>query len=123
DQADESLYDAKKSGRNQIVRFDQRPEDFAKEDSQAGLTREEFTKEIPYSAVTGLLSALSFRCSTTAQHSIRVADLCVGVGERMLGKRDLYRLEIAALLHDIGKIGVPDSILNKPGQHLKDSDS
>lgn len=115
DQADESLYDAKKSGRNQIVRFDQRPEDFEKEDSQAGLTREEFTKEIPYSAVTGLLSALSFRCSTTAQHSIRVADLCVGVGERMLGKRDLYRLEIAALLHDIGKIGVPDSILNKPG--------
>lgn len=115
DQADESLYDAKKSGRNQIVRFDQRPVDFSQEDSQAGLTREEFTKEIPYSAVTGLLSALSFRCSTTAQHSIRVADLCVGVGERMLGKRDLYRLEIAALLHDIGKIGVPDSILNKPG--------
>ncbi|MCP4477291.1 MAG: diguanylate cyclase [Planctomycetaceae bacterium] len=115
DQADESLYDAKKSGRNQIVRFDQRPVEFLQEDSQAGLTREEFTKEIPYSAVTGLLSALSFRCSTTAQHSIRVADLCVGVGERMLGKRDLYRLEIAALLHDIGKIGVPDSILNKPG--------
>lgn len=115
DQADESLYDAKKNGRNQIVRFDQRPVDFLKEDSQAGLTREEFTKEIPYSAVTGLLSALSFRCSTTAQHSIRVADLCVGVGERMLGNRDLYRLEIAALLHDIGKIGVPDSILNKPG--------
>lgn len=115
DQADESLYDAKKSGRNQIVRFDQRPENISKEDSQAGLTREEFTKEIPYSAVTGLLSALSFRCSTTAQHSIRVADLCVGVGERILGKRDLYRLEIAALLHDIGKIGVPDSILNKPG--------
>lgn len=115
DQADESLYDAKKNGRNQIVRFDQRPVNFSKEDSQSGLTREEFTKEIPYSAVTGLLSALSFRCSTTAQHSIRVADLCVGVGERMLGKRDLYRLEIAALLHDIGKIGVPDSILNKPG--------
>jgi len=33
----------------------------------------------------------------------------------MMSSRDLYRLEVAALLHDIGKIGVPDSILNKPG--------
>ena len=110
DQADECLYIAKRHGRNQVVRFDERS-NYAEAEEPA----DDITKEIPYSAVTGLLSALSFRCQTTAQHSIRVADLCVSVGEQLLNSRDLYRLEIAALLHDIGKIGVPDSILNKPG--------
>lgn len=110
DQADESLYIAKRHGRNRVVRFDERSDFVEIEEPQ-----EDITKEIPYSAVTGLLSALSFRCQSTAQHSIRVADLCVAIGDQMLGSRDLYRLEVAALLHDIGKIGVPDSILNKPG--------
>ncbi len=112
DQADESLYIAKRNGRNQVVRFDERSNFVGVETVEE---EEDVKKEIPYSAVTGLLSALSFRCQATAQHSIRVADLCVAIGEQMLGSRDLYRLEVAALLHDIGKIGVPDSILNKPG--------
>ena len=109
DQADESLYTAKRHGRNMVVRFDQRS------DYQEEIEEEDVAEQIPYSAVTGLLSALSFRCNVTAQHSLRVADLCVAIGEQLMNSRDLYRLEIAALLHDIGKIGVPDSILNKPG--------
>lgn len=112
DQADESLYIAKRHGRNQVVRFDER-ENYVVVDEFPD--DQEVLEEIPYSAVTGLLSALSYRCQATAEHSIRVADLCVAIGEKMLNKRDVYRLEIAALLHDIGKIGVPDSILNKPG--------
>ena len=117
DQADESLYNAKRSGRNRVIRYDQQA---AVEDGEEAVQTEVSTTdpaetEIPYSAVTGLLSALAFRCRTTAEHSIRVADLCVAVGEKLMSKRELYRLEIAALLHDIGKIGVPDSILHKPG--------
>lgn len=117
DQADESLYNAKRSGRNRVVRYDQQAEvpkeaeDCSAKPQDANLDE----AEIPYSAVSGLLSALAFRCKTTAEHSIRVADLCVAVGENLMSKRELYRLEIAALLHDIGKIGVPDSILHKPG--------
>ena len=114
DQADESLYLAKRTGRNKVVRFDQRAEYVESIDS-AAVEAAEQVKEIPYTAVTGLLSALSFRCPRTAEHSIRVADLCVVVGEKMMNRRELYRLEVAALLHDIGKIGVPDSILHKPG--------
>jgi len=114
DQADESLYLAKRTGRNKVVRFDQRNE-YIESIDNAAIDEAEQAKEIPYTAVTGLLSALSFRCPRTAEHSIRVADLCVVVGEKMMNRRELYRLEVAALLHDIGKIGVPDSILHKPG--------
>ena len=117
DQADESLYNAKRSGRNRVIRYDQQAV-VEEEDGKAVVETDSSGQqeaEIPYSAVTGLLSALSFRCPTTAEHSIRVADLCVAVGESLMSKRELYRLEIAALLHDIGKVGVPDAILHKPG--------
>src|SRR5262245_24488704 len=62
-----------------------------------------------------LLSAIHYRDEATVYHSRRVALTCVGVA-RELGWEDneLRIIEIAALLHDIGKIGVPDSILHKP---------
>ena len=113
DQADESLYLAKRSGRNRVVRFDQRAHYLDLIDN-AAVDEAEKSTEVPYAAVTGLLSALSFRCAETAQHSLRVADLCVSIGKNMMSRRELYRLEVSALLHDIGKIGVPDSILHKP---------
>ena len=115
DQADECLYTAKRNGRNQVVRFDERDSYEGAEEGANTTSQADNENVIPYSAVTGLLSALSFRCQQTAEHSIRVADLSVAVGEKLMNKRELYRLEIAALLHDIGKIGVPDAILHKPG--------
>ena len=114
DQADESLYLAKNSGRNKVVRFDHRVH-YKELIDNATLEEATMSKEIPYTAVTGLLSALSFRCARTAEHSIRVADMCVVVGQKLMNRRGLYQLEVAALLHDIGKIGVPDSVLLKPG--------
>ncbi len=116
-QADSSLYVAKRGGRNQVVVFshemesmsvdlDQQP---AEEDPPAIATG------LPFQAVTALVSALAYRDSETAEHSRRVADLCVRLASGMLGQRDTYILEIAALLHDIGKIGVPDNVLLKPG--------
>ena len=120
DQADESLYNAKRSGRNRVIRYDQQVAIDEADDkaSRAETAPEEV--EISYASVMGLLSALSFRCPSTAEHSIRVADLCVAVGESLMSKRELYRLEIAALLHDIGKIGVPDAVLHKPGPLTKE---
>jgi diguanylate cyclase (GGDEF)-like protein/PAS domain S-box-containing protein/putative nucleotidyltransferase with HDIG domain len=63
-----------------------------------------------------LLSALHFRDVTTVRHSRRVALLALGIA-RHLGweGRHLKVLEVAALMHDIGKIGVPDNVLFKPG--------
>src|SRR5262249_59932178 len=75
---------------------------------------------IPFHAVTGLLSALAYRHPDTAEHSRRVADLCVAAANRLLSQSECYVLEVASLLHDIGKLGVPDAVLLKPGPLTED---
>jgi len=47
---------------------------------------------------------------------MRVAEMAVRIGKILLNEQAIERLESAALLHDIGKIGLPDSILHKPGK-------
>jgi len=60
--------------------------------------------------------ALDARDRYTESHSIRVADLAGRLGEHLdLGDRQCELLRTAGSLHDLGKIGVRDDILNKPG--------
>jgi diguanylate cyclase (GGDEF)-like protein len=122
EQADQCLYLAKREGRNRVVCWDEgrEPESFIDEQSLAirrsvQANWEVHSTAIQYPVVTAMLSALAFRDRDTAAHSSRVAKLCLKVGSRLLNKDELYELEIAALLHDVGKIGVPDAILRKPG--------
>ena len=120
DEADKCLYAAKRAGRNQVIRWDEirrdaEPCQSLAEKDPADTIRIESESSIPYQAVASLLSALAYRDSSTATHSTRVADLCVAVGSTLLSVKETYVLEVAALLHDIGKIGVPDAILLKPG--------
>lgn len=121
--ADKSLYAAKRHGRNRVVRSDSIivTDDIPAESARharrlrsPGNDGDEHTA-IPFQAVTALVSAMSYRDFSTAAHSRRVADLCVAAAEGLLSMRECYALEIAALLHDIGKIGVPDQILHKVG--------
>ncbi|MBM4088160.1 MAG: diguanylate cyclase [Planctomycetes bacterium] len=65
---------------------------------------------------SGLFAALQARHAPTALHCLRVALGCSSWG-LVLDLEDNQRdeLEVAALLHDIGKIGVPDRVLLKPG--------
>ena len=68
-------------------------------------------------AIAGLSTALGVRDEYTRQHSERVAALAVRVGRvRGLDAERLERLRLAALIHDVGKIGVPDDILSKPDE-------
>lgn len=68
-------------------------------------------------AIRSLTSALELRDKETEGHSERVVALSVLIGQRMgLDQDVLVRLVIGAYLHDVGKIGVPDSILLKPGR-------
>lgn len=122
DQADECLYAAKHAGRNRVIRFDQCDMSALKIEntSQDSKLDDDSNQEIPYSTITRLLSTLSDRCPETARHSIRVADFAVEVGKRMLDPSQIRRLEVAALLHDIGKVGIPTSILNKSGKLSED---
>ncbi len=65
--------------------------------------------------ITSLASALEARDPFTRNHSAHVAKFSVRVGKQMgLGRAELYELHLAGLLHDIGKIGIPDAILLKP---------
>lgn len=66
--------------------------------------------------LAGLISALDARDKETEGHSTRVSLLTAKLGAALgLDSQQLKALERGALLHDIGKIGVSDGILNKPG--------
>ena len=59
---------------------------------------------------------LANRDHYTFEHALRVAEIAKRVGERMgLGADDLEALEQACLVHDIGKVAIPDDVLLKPG--------
>jgi diguanylate cyclase (GGDEF)-like protein len=114
-QADAGLYVAKRRGRDQVVVYDPKLPDVDTRSPTPPSREEAEEVAIPFQAVTALLSALAYRDVDTAEHSRRVADLCVLAADGILDHRQTYVLEIAALLHDIGKIGVPDHVLLKPG--------
>ncbi len=60
--------------------------------------------------------AIKEKDSYTGEHSERVAFYAARLGEKIgLNKEDLVQLELAALLHDVGKIGIPDHLLTKTG--------
>ena len=66
---------------------------------------------------TSLFYALRTKHAATAAHCLRVALSCSAWTERMKLQDELRdRIEVAALLHDLGKIGIPDRILRKPGK-------
>jgi len=68
-------------------------------------------------AVRALTASLDARDPYTAGHSERVSTLSVAIGEQMgLDADAIEVLRLGALLHDVGKIGVPDEVLRKRGR-------
>ena len=67
--------------------------------------------------IEGLALAIEAKDHNTHSHLHRVRTYAVEIGKELgLGKDDLDALRAAALLHDIGKLAVPDHIINKPGR-------
>ena len=67
-------------------------------------------------AVEALAIALLERDRYTGEHSESVVDMAVAVARSLgLSEAQVEDVRAAALLHDIGKVGIPDAILNKPG--------
>lgn len=63
-----------------------------------------------------LLMALGERDAPTRRHCDRVVERTAEFGRQLgLGGTELYRLQLCGLFHDIGKIGIPDLVLLKPG--------
>lgn len=105
-------------------------EDFTDEDvdlatrlasiSAAALENAELHDELQHllmDSITALANSIDARDPYTRGHSERVTEYSVMLAERMgFAPDELERLRYAALLHDIGKIRIPDHILNKPGR-------
>jgi diguanylate cyclase (GGDEF)-like protein len=66
--------------------------------------------------VAALVSALQERDRYTGEHSESVVEMAARVADALaLGPEEVSRIRMAALLHDIGKVGIPDEILHKAG--------
>ena len=106
--ADRALDAAKDLGRNRSVIFSEEIETLA-EGSGA-------SRETHLATLLALAEALDLRDTGTADHSETVGRYSAMIARRLgLGTGHVRRIEIAGRLHDIGKIGMPDSILAKAG--------
>lgn len=75
----------------------------------------EENREMFVGTVKALAAAIDGKDRYTRGHSERVCRVSVAIGQRMgLSEEELETLRISALLHDVGKIGIDDSILKKP---------
>lgn len=108
--ADDAMRYAKRTGRNRTHLF--------REDSDGAVddNHQEIDWGTGMETIRALAAALDAKDSYTASHSESVKMLSVKVAAQMqLDAKQSEVLEWAGLLHDIGKVAIPDSILNKPG--------
>ena len=124
--ADLALYEAKNAGRNCVRLWDKtmaRPinaNDLEIENIKtlqrrvAGLS--EKAEKMFMESIWGLVQALEAKDSHAKRHTENVMHYAVGVAQTMeLGPKHTDLIQRAAMIHDIGKIGIPDAILCKPG--------
>jgi diguanylate cyclase (GGDEF)-like protein len=110
--ADQALYAAKALGRNRSVIFNREISAvFAPEAGGRGVD------ETHLATLLSLAEALDLRDTGTAAHSRTVGRYCGLIANELeLPDERAKRIEVAGVLHDIGKIGLPDAILQKPGR-------
>ena len=78
---------------------------------------EQALRQTEAGAVCALTLLLDLKDLKTGMHATRLAEWAVRVGEELgLGEEELRDIEYASMLHDIGKVGIPDEILFKPGR-------
>ncbi len=109
--ADKAMYAAKKMGRNQVRLFsDPMLNSLVNSDSE---TREEAALQGIMDALAGLVDA---RDLCTGEHAGQVCKIACGIATALgYSDADVKLVNQVALLHDVGKIAIPDAILQKPG--------
>jgi len=125
--ADLALYEAKSAGRNCVKIWD---ETMSKALSDNDIETKKITKlqrridglseqaeKVFIQSIWGLVQALEAKDSYTKKHSENVMHYAVGIAKTMkITPKQIDVIRRAAMIHDIGKIGIPDAILSKPGK-------
>ena len=107
--ADAAMYAAKENGRDRVCGV----ADVASTSQVSSLCVREISQN---PVVEALVSALSARDGSTGEHGERLVVMAEKLALQMNRSQDEARMAgIAARLHDIGKLGIPDAILHKPG--------
>ena len=125
--ADLALYEAKSAGRNCVKIWDEtmskslNDNDIETEKIKklqrriAGLSEQ--AEKVFIQSIWGLVQALEAKDSYTKKHSENVMHYAVGIARTMkINPKQIDVIRRAAMIHDIGKIGIPDAILSKPGK-------
>ena len=117
--ADAAMYSAKSLGRNQVYLFEEPDEDAqirrAPISPEGRARATEVGRLARWAAEQSLIQTLAPYSNHRGQPSARIATLAVLLGRHLgLPDADLDRLRIAALLHDVGKLALPEEILEKP---------
>ncbi len=111
--ANQAVYAAKELGRDRSVIYN--PEITANLRSAAA--REDMQSEEHLAAVLVLAETLDMRDAGTARHSETVGRYAKQIAAELgMSPRETERVHLAGMLHDIGKIGISDTILQKPGK-------
>ncbi|GAH63000.1 unnamed protein product, partial [marine sediment metagenome] len=125
--ADLALYQAKNAGRNCVEIWD---ETMSKALNDNDIETKKITKlqrriaglseqaeKVFIQSIWGLVQALEAKDPYTKKHSANVMHYAVGIAKTMkITPKELEVIRRAAMIHDIGKIGIPDAILSKPAK-------
>lgn len=110
EKADKAMYYSKQRGRNQYCIFNPENDSMSEHSDENDIKR-----KMLLNSVISLASAIDAKDKYTGRHSELVSKYTLQIAEALqIPEEDKFRLRIGAVLHDCGKIGVPDEIINKP---------
>ena len=112
-QSKRAAFYAKQNGKDQIQVYEENIE-------ETNLDKETGYEQVA-PTVYALVAAIDAKDSFTFQHSTNVSQYAVLLAQKLgLSRDDIQTVKVAGLLHDIGKIGIPESILKKAGKLTKE---
>ena len=119
-EADQAVYASKNMGRNKVVMWTEKLSQSSMEPRHLRTVRSKTTaqtEQIHEQTLQGWLHMLYLRDYETEAHTKRVSELAMDLAKKVGAPEEEYEgIRVGALLHDIGKIGIPDNILFKKGK-------